>query len=129
MVHNTVQLNHPQLGLLNGVLHHTNVRQFYNLPFAIAGRFEDPILKSGKLSDSIYDATKPGYVRNEKTLILIRPIVPQLPTSMKGEFDIIQKELPAPQFVMSEQGGLNLVVTVPPEARKTSKFPVFVWLD
>jgi hypothetical protein len=48
---------------------------------------------------------------------------------MKGEFDIIQKELPAPQFVMSEQGGLNLVVTVPPEATKTSKFPVFVWLD
>jgi hypothetical protein len=63
-VQDMVELNHPQLGLLNGVLHHSNVRQFYNLPFAIAGRFEDSILKSGKLSENVYDATKPGYTLN-----------------------------------------------------------------
>jgi len=68
MVQDTVHLNHPQLGQLQGALHPTNVRQFFNLPFAIARRFEDPIIKSGKLSDSTYDATKPGYVCNEKNL-------------------------------------------------------------
>jgi len=123
-----VHLDHPQLGLLDGLLHHTNVRQFFNLPFAIAGRFEDPILKSGKLSDSVYDATKPGYVCKTVSLISIRPIAPQLASSMKGEFDIIQKELPAPQFAMSEKDALNLVVTIPPEATTDSKLPVFVWL-
>lgn len=55
------QLNHPKLGALKGLLRPNNVLQFHNLPFAVAERFGDPILRSGKLSDNVYDASKLGY--------------------------------------------------------------------
>jgi hypothetical protein len=54
------QLNHPNLGALKGLLRSSEVRQFHNLPFAIADRFADPILRSGSLSSTEYDASELG---------------------------------------------------------------------
>jgi hypothetical protein len=53
-------LIHPNLGALKGILRPNNVIQFHNLPYAVAERFGDPILRSGKITDAVYDATKFG---------------------------------------------------------------------
>jgi hypothetical protein len=54
------QWSHPILGNLKPATLPGNVSQFRNLPFATAGRFEDPVLKTGKLSETVYDATEIG---------------------------------------------------------------------
>jgi hypothetical protein len=59
--------------------------------------------------------------------LIYSPTVLQPSFTMKGEFSLIQKELPSPQFEASEKNGLNLVVTVPEGTTSTSKLPVFVW--
>lgn len=46
---------------------------------------------------------------------------------MKGEYSLIGKELPSPQFEVSEKSGLNLVVSIPEGTKPISKLPVFVW--
>lgn len=56
-----------------------------------------------------------------------RPTVVQPVFTQKGEFGLIQKELPGEPIPFSEKHGLNLVVTVPPEASANSSLPVFVW--
>jgi hypothetical protein len=54
------QLSHPHLGALKGILTPEKVRQFHNLPFAVAERFGSPTLLSGKLSRDVYDASRLG---------------------------------------------------------------------
>ena len=120
------QFNHPQLGPLKGLLHPTKVRQFYNLPFAIAARFGDPILRSGKLGEDVYNANTLGFDLYSISTNY-RPAVVQPPFALTGEFSIIQKELPSSPLVIAEKDGLNLAVSIPLEATTTTKLPVFVW--
>jgi len=56
-----VELNHPNLGVLKGLLTQGNVRQFRNIPYAVAERFGSPNLRAGKLSSDVYDASQLGY--------------------------------------------------------------------
>ncbi|KAK6535773.1 hypothetical protein TWF281_000025 [Arthrobotrys megalospora] len=110
-------LNHPTLGPLHG-LSFPSTTQYRGLPYArFNGRLKEASVHSGPISlaETPYDATQWG------------PLCPQIPNGIKFDFALAGVELPHnADYKQSEEGGLNVVVTVPKTLKAGEKLPVVV---
>ncbi|KAF3924536.1 Cholinesterase [Orbilia brochopaga] len=110
-------LRHPTLGNLVGLEFPLTV-QYRNLPYAkFNGRFRESSLHNEPLSpdDTVYDATQWG------------PLCPQVLDGINLDFALAGTELPYAKTGMSEEKGLNVVVTIPRTIADGKLLPVLVW--
>ena len=115
----SVNLSHPQLGTIKGLVPIAGVHQYRSIPYAsIPHRFADPVLVDS-LGDAeeIYDATEFG------------PIAPQPDDAEYQEFVTPKEQIPHEPFVQDEFKCCNLNISVPTEGRKDGSggLPVMVW--
>lgn len=118
-------LDHPILGNLRGLVSSTGATatatatvQYRGIKFAeIPGRWRDPILLSGRLSDTEYDCTEFG------------PECPQHLDGMAFDLSLLGNVQVEPQSrSQSELESLNLIITSPANVDvQTSSLPVLVW--
>ncbi|EPS35893.1 hypothetical protein H072_10640 [Dactylellina haptotyla CBS 200.50] len=112
-------ISHPALGSLRGVTFASTI-QYRNIPYArFNGRFKEATLSDGPISSSgtVYDATEWG------------PLCPQTKNGIKFDFALAGVELPhIDDYRMSEEEGLNAVITVPKDIQAGAKLPVIVWI-
>lgn len=110
-------ISHSTLGSLQG-LEFPTTTQYRNLPYAhFQGRYKDAILHEGPIDSGsgVYDATKWG------------PLCPQVSNGIKFDFALAGVELPYEDYIMDEEKGLNVVVTVPKGVTGGQNIPVVVW--
>jgi carboxylesterase type B len=116
----TRTLDHEILGQIRGfVSEDERTVQYRGIKFAdIPGRWQDPVLLSGPLSEKAepFDATKYG------------PSCTQNPNGQLFDLSLIGKVSLEPEKVeQSELDCLNLVVTVPAAVKNLDCLPVMVW--
>jgi carboxylesterase type B len=116
----TKTLDHEILGQIRGtVSEDERTVQYRGIKFAdIPGRWQDPVLLSGPLSEKAepFDATKYG------------PACTQHPNGQLFDLSLIGYVSLEPEKVeQSELDCLNLVVTVPAGLKSLDRHPVMVW--
>ena len=109
-----VEISHPQLGSVKGLVPIAGVYQFRSLPYAsIPHRFADPVLVDSLGVEGTYDATEFG------------PIAPQPDDAEEQEFPSPKEQPPHEPLEMDEFRCCNLNVSVPTDVGKG--LPVMVW--
>ncbi|KZM18769.1 hypothetical protein ST47_g10009 [Ascochyta rabiei] len=112
-------IEHPSLGQIKGVLLENNtIEQFRGIPFGVVpARWADPVLRSGRLSQDTFDATRFG------------PSCPQGAGGQKFDASLVgNMQLQAETVMQSEADCLNLVITRPTGLAVGTKVPVLVWV-
>jgi carboxylesterase type B len=113
-------MDHEILGQIRGIVSEDEQTvQYRGIKFAdVPGRWQDPVLLSGPLSEKgeTFDATKYG------------PACTQTPNGWLFDLSLIGHVSLEPKKVeQSELDCLNLVVTVPAGVKKLDGLPVMVW--
>ncbi|KAF3924525.1 Acetylcholinesterase [Orbilia brochopaga] len=112
----TVKLNHPTLGVLEGSQKDPCIYQYLGLKYAeIPSRFSESVPHTPKSASAV------SY----------GPQAPQGPDTCEGEFKLIGSKLPLEDVVnsISEAECLTLNITVPVSQTETYKnLPVLVWI-
>ena len=113
-----VELSHPRLGPIKGVVSIVGVHQFRSLPYAtIPHRFADPIVAESLGTEGTFDATEFG------------PVAPQPEDAEYQEFVTEKEHIPHKPLLQDELKCCNLNVSIPTGERKDGGkgIPVMVW--